>query len=200
LLIAPDRSRRLSRIVAILLEGERLAARVSAAQARLTRCPRMSRALGLQSAQEAEHAALAELLGRALPAPGATSPALVALRTLEYRIEGSLASGDLAGSLLGLQGVVEHLGETVLERLDPNRHGAPFLAPAHRRVLAQERGHVALGARWLAELEAELSEAALAEYVGLGDAVSAGVCEVLDVAPPSQGVEARVRAWIAGAS
>lgn len=200
MLIAPDRSRRLARIVAILLEGERLAARASAAQARLARCPRMSRALGLQSAQEAEHAALAERLGRALPAPGATSPALVALRALERRIEGSLASGDLAGSLLGLQGVVEHLGETVLERLDPRRHGVPFLGPVHRRVLAQERGHVVLGARWLAELGPGISEAALAEYVGLGSAVSTAVCELLDVAPPAQGLEARVRAWIAGAS
>ena len=125
MLIAPDRSRRLARIVAILLEGERLAARVSAAQARLARSPKMSRALGIQSAQEAEHAALAERLGRALPAPGATSPALEALRALEGRIDRSLASGDLAGSLLGLQGVVEHLGETVLERLDPCRQDFP---------------------------------------------------------------------------
>lgn len=196
LLIAPDHARRLARIIAVLGEGERLAARVSAAQARLARDPRMRQVLAAQAAQEAGHARLAEFLERALPSPVIpATPALAALRTLERQIERDLEAGDLAASVIGMQGVVEHLGETVLERLDPMRHGIPFLVPIHRKVLAQERAHVAFGRRWLATLGAPVRGDALASYVGLGGAVYTSVCELLDIPLALPAFEARVRCW-----
>lgn len=200
MLIAPDRARRLARLVRVLAAGEGLAARVAAAQSSRADRQQLQRALALQAEQETGHFRLAQRLCDALPEPQGCGPALAALARLERRIWRDLDAGALASSVVGLQGVVEHLGEALLERLDPARHGLPALGPLHRKILAQERGHLRLGAQWLRESVGAI-DASAQDYFALGEELGTSVCGLLDdmrVDPPAiwGGVRARLEGWL----
>lgn len=201
MLIAPDRARRLARLVRVLAAGEGLAARVAAAQSRRADRQQLRRALALQAEQETGHFQIAQRLCDALPEPQGCGPALAALARLERRIGRDLDAGALASSVVGLQGVVEHLGEALLERLDPARYGLTALGPLHRKILAQERGHLRLGAQWLRETIGAI-DASAQDYFALGEELGTSVCGLLDdmrVDAPAiwGGVRARLEGWLA---
>ena len=84
--------------------------------------------------------------------------------------------------MLGLQGVVEHLGELLLESLGAYQHPAGVALHALRqKVLAQEQGHVALGMQCLRTLNHRRDHTgALARYQALGRASACQVAELLD--------------------
>lgn len=201
MLIAPDRTRRLARLVRVLAAGEGLAARVAAEQSRRAGRERLRCALALQAEQETGHFRIAQRLCDALPEPQACGPALATLAQIERRIERDFAAGALASTAVGLQGVVEHLGEVLLEKLEPARHGLPGLELLHRKILAQERGHLRLGAQWLREA-AGATDTGACEYFALGEKLSSEVCALLDdmrVDSPAiwGGVRARLEGWLA---
>lgn len=146
---AHGRERALPRIVALVVAGERLAARVSQAQAELAPRADLARALSAQARQERHHVRLAEGLAQWSGEDRAgAQAALRELESLGALLEQDIGAGRFADSLCGLQGVLDPLGEAMLEHLAKSRHpAARVLAPVARLVLAQERGHHALGAK-----------------------------------------------------
>lgn len=175
-----------------------LAARTAAAQTRMAPLPWMRRALATQAGQERQHALIARAALQVVGTNWATPDVTAALAA---RLQRDLESGDLAASLIGLQGVVEHLGEALLEFLGTHEHptGA-LLHPLRCHVLAQEQGHVALGARCLAALDAPQNADAYAEYCELGRALAGQVANLLDDARLDgdafwRDVQARLAAW-----
>ena len=196
---------KLSRLLAVLRGGEELAAHVALRQSQIASAPWMSRALCMQAAQERGHAAIVNAALRLVAARQRTPDVTLALRR---RIDRDLDAGNLAASILGLQGVIEHMGEALLELLGRHQHPAGVLLHALRKkVLAQEHGHVLLGARCLQALRVNPAEnrnddapAALDEYRALGRATALQVAALLDDARLDAGafwtdVDARLSAW-----
>jgi hypothetical protein len=190
-------SRKLARLLGVLESGEMLAARVAWRQARQAPMPWMTRALTVQAAQERGHAAMAAAAAKLIDSR-APRPAMLA--AIARQLEHDLDHGRLANSLLGLQGVVEHLGEALLEVLGERSHPAGALLHALRgKVLAQERGHVRLGARCLQTL-GRGDHAVLDGYRALGRVVAHEVaCVVDDTRFDAQvywtNVDQRLSAW-----
>ena len=131
---------KLARLLEVLRSGETLAAQTAWRQSQLAHLPWMVRALRVQAAQERGHAAMATaaltLVGTGLRAPDAA-------RELRQQLNHDLDHGNLAASMLGLQGVVEHLGEALLESLGRYAHPAGTVRPRARRVQVAD----GLGAR-----------------------------------------------------
>lgn len=195
-------SRKLARLLGVLESGERLAAHVAWRQARQAPTLWMARALTVQAAQERGHAAMAATAARLIDSR-APRPAM--LEPIARQLEHDLDRGCLAHTLLGLQGVVEHLGEVLLEVLGERQHPAGAVLHALRtRVLAQERGHVRLGARCLQTLR-HPDRAVLDGYRALGAKAAHEVACLVDDARFDANaywadVDQRLTAWHARAS
>lgn len=195
-------SRKLARLLGVLESGERLAARVAWRQARQAPQLWMARALTVQAAQERGHATMAATAARLIDSR-APRPAM--MDPIARQLEHDLDRGCLAHSLLGLQGVVEHLGEVLLEVLGERQHPAGTVLHALRaRVLAQERGHVRLGARCLQTL-GHADSAVLDAYRALGREVAHDVASLVDDARFDAHaywaeIEQRLAAWHARAA
>ena len=196
---------RLSRLLEVLRGGEELAAHVALRQSQIAPAPWMSRALCIQAAQERSHAAM---VTAALTLVATKQRAPDVTLALRRRINHDLDAGNLAASIVGLQGVIEHLGEALLELLGRHQHPAGVLLHALRKkVLAQEHGHVLLGARCLQTLGVNRVEnrnddalAALEDYRAIGRATALQVAALLDDARLDAGafwtaVDARLSAW-----
>ncbi len=197
-----DRARRVAQLIEVMRQGEILAAQTALRQSRIAPLPWMRRALEIQAAQERSHVALATVAAgiAGFTHPRGAVPDLIV--PLRLRLERDLDAGNLAASLLGLQGVIEHLGETLLEQL--GRHAHPAGAVLHalrRKVLAQEYGHVQLGARCLQALAPGTEQAdALHAYRALGRDAALQVTGLLDDARLDaaafwRGVEQRLEDW-----
>ncbi len=175
------RNDRLGRLLRVLHHGEVLAAQIALRQSHIAPVPWMRRALRVQAAQERGHALIADMALRLAGEPACTPDTTRALRR---QLEHDLDAGALAASMLGLQGVVEHLGEALLDALGASPHPAgAVLHVLRRKVLAQERGHVQLGARCLRALAHDGSPGhtvAFDAYRGLGHAVADDVASLLD--------------------
>ena len=125
---------------------------------------------------------------------------------LRKRLTLDLNASRLSNSMLGLQGVVEHLGEALLEALGAHPHPAGLVLHAIRgKILAQERGHALLGARCLQTLGASPHRLeAIEEYRALGQSTAHSVATLLDDARLNANVfwtkvEARLADWHAQA-
>lgn len=173
-------SRKLAHLLGVLECGERLAARVAWRQAQHAPAPWMKRALAVQAAQERGHAAMAAAAAKLIDSRAPRAAMLEPLQPIARQLEHDLDHGRLAHTMLGLQGVVEHLGEVLLENLGERAHPAGTLLHALRvRVLAQERGHVRLGARCLQTL-GDADGAALDTYRALGRAAAYEVAALVN--------------------
>ncbi len=171
-------AQKLARLIEVLRGGEALAASTAARQACLAPARWMQRALTVQAAQERHHAAIA---GSALLIIGAQAGMPDVTAALRKRLDHDLDAGNLLASFAGLQGVVEHLGEALLHQLGTYAHPAGALLHRLRlQVLAQERGHVLLGARCRAALTAPRNDDTLAAYCALGRATAVDVAALLD--------------------
>lgn len=192
-----DARLKFSRLIGVLCAGEELAARVALSQSRLAPEPWMRRALEAQARQERGHTRAAAGVATLVGGRG-RAPAVFAL--LGVRLEADLEAGNLAGSLIGLQGVVEHLGETLLERLGHHTHpGGALLHPLREHILAQEHGHARLGARCLVALTVTGQDQAVADYAGLGLETARAVADLLeDTRVDADGFWREVAARLAG--
>lgn len=150
--IESGRDLRIARLFNVLWHGERIACAIAMRQARVCREPKARRFFALQATQEALHATVFHAAATLLAPRGRSlrTPAIAALDDYRRRLDDDLAAGDLTGSVIGLQVVLEGLGDVVLKRLNPelNRHGARF-APWQQLLLAQEDSHHAFGCRWI---------------------------------------------------
>ncbi len=173
-----DAGLKFSRLVGALRAGEELAARVALGQSRLAPEPWMRRALQAQARQEQRHAFFAATVETMVGAAPRNPPVL---GPLGDRLETDLKAGNFAASVLGLQGVLEHLGEALLERLGRHPHPAgTLLHELRERVLAQERGHTRLGGRCLAAIGTGNQKQTIADYEGLGLETARAVAGLLD--------------------
>ena len=195
---------KLARLLEVLRAGEALAADVAKRQSQLAHTDWMARALQVQAAQERGHAAMAAAALKLADLRGARAGMPDVTARLRARIEHDLDAGNLAASLLGLQGVVEHLGEALLESLGRFDHPAGAILHALRvKVLAQEHGHVLLGARCLQALTPSggaLALDVLDEYRALGRDSAIQVTALLDDARLDadvfwRGVDTRLSDW-----
>ena len=170
---------KLARLLQVLRSGEQLAAQTALQQSQMATVPWMSRALAAQAAQERSHAAMA---ATALTFVGERHSAVDVMQLLHKRLGHDLDTGNLTDSVLGLQGVVEHLGEALLEVLGSHTHPAgPILHLLREKILRQERGHVLLGTRCLQTLKANTHQRdAIEEYRMLGQATATSVAALLD--------------------
>jgi hypothetical protein len=189
--------------VALVVAGERLAARVSAAQARLAPRADLARALAAQARQERHHVRLAEGLAQWSGEDRAgAQAALRELESLGALLAEDLGAGRFADSLCGLQGVLDPLGEAMLEHLAQSRHpAARVLAPVARRVLAQERGHHALGAKAFRQVGLAGSSAP-SRYAEIGSRLARRAAELQEGdeakgALAWQRVESKLSTWAA---
>ena len=173
---------RLAPLLWMLKFGEELSRDIALGQAGLAPTPQLQRVLGLQSRQEAMHAALFGAALRCCCAPGraAAPPRLIAaLDDFSARLRDDVAAGRLAASMIGLQCVLEGLAGAVLRPAQGElaRLGDRLL-PLRSFVLLQEEAHHRLGEVWLPRLtgrDAASAAAALAAtcrgYVASGDAI-----------------------------
>ncbi len=153
IVIGAGRSVRIARLFDVLWHGERIARDVAARQALICGETKAQRFFAMQSAQESLHAATFRAACAVLTPRTHTlqSPAVTALSEYRRHLEHDLASGHLAGSIVGLQIVLEGLGALTLSRMNLalSRHGPRFAA--FKRLLEhQEDSHHAFGCRWLA--------------------------------------------------
>lgn len=172
--IGADGNTRIARLFHALWHGECIARDAAAWQARICGEPKLQRFFALQATQEALHATVFHAAATLLAPRGRSlrTPAIVVLDDYRRRLDDDLAAGDLAGSVVGLQVVLEGLGDVVLKRLNPelNRHGARF-APWQKLLLAQEDIHHAFGCRWVKRCSAAALPALAAsarDYLSLG--------------------------------
>lgn len=186
-------------LLAVLGSGEALAAQTAWCPSQLAHLPWVAHALRAQAAQERGHAAMATA-ALALVGTGTRTPDIA--HELRQHLNRNLDSGSLAASMLGLQGVVEHLGEALLESLGSYTHPAATLLHALRvKVVAQGHSHVLLGARCLQALGTQTHNTeTLEQYRALGLSDATQVATLFDDARFDAGllwanVDARLTDW-----
>jgi hypothetical protein len=163
----PNHDTRLARLLGAIARGEQLAHRTAARQAGLVGLAAMRRALETQARQEHVHATSFAAAALLFDSRGgrASTPLDLAFDAYARELDADLAAGRLAASLVGLQGVLEGLGEALLTRLDAASEPRTAAFDALRRRFArQEHAHQAIGARCLRALGTGAPE--LREFAG----------------------------------
>lgn len=206
--VLPGREARVAEVLRAMARGEEIAARAAAGQAALVTREPLARALLVQARHERVHAAAFAAAARLSDARErhAMTPLDSVLDQFGRAVDADLAAGRLAATAIAVQGVLEGLGETMLVHMagGATRRGAMF-ATLHRRFLAHERAHHALGRRLLHStgLAADAgSIRAAAHYADLGTAMLAAgaeLCAALGPDPESfaQSFRAELVAWMA---
>jgi hypothetical protein len=168
--IGTDLKGQIARLFQVLIAGERLAQECAHRQAVMAPDRKMRHFLATQAKQEGFHAQVFQRAASALAARAKTfdSPALSAIKHFRERLFADLDSGNLAGSVVGMQVVLEGMGTVVLKEMDMalSRHGDRFVR-LRRTFLQQEQAHHAFGLRSLERLCAD-------EHVALPPLVMAG--------------------------
>lgn len=153
--IAPGRQQALlARLFGLLAAGERLAQHLARLQMRLAPTRREARFLRAQVRQEQLHAGVFELAQRRLT--DEPEPLDVLYEPFRQQVQRAAAVGDYYECIVATQVVLEHVGESLLRRLDVGmeRRGAG-LRRLRRLFLAQESAHHAFGQRVLREALAD---------------------------------------------
>ncbi len=181
----PSRDDRTARLLRAIVRGERLAQRTAARQAQRAPLPILRRMLAAQARHEHVHAVAFAAAARVFDARerSATTPLDRAFDSFARQLDRDVAHGPLAASFVGLQGVLEGLGEALMRQLDAasDTRTAGFDA-LRRRFMLQEQGHQALGARCLRTLQDDDAVRAAGDcYRDMGEALirtgAAAFCE-----------------------
>ena len=143
----------IARLLATILEAERLAWECAARQAPLAAALHQGRFLRAQTRQEAVHAAVVRASLFAIEPGGRriATPAEAALGAYRRRLDRDLCEANLLGSVIGMQIVFEGLGSFVIGRMNLalSGHGERY-GPARRLLARQEDSHHAFGTQVLA--------------------------------------------------
>lgn len=149
-IVEPDRRQALAGLFGLLAAGERLAHSVALLQSQLAPTRREARFFRTQARQEHLHAAVFELAQHRLAvASGRVDDPYHSFR---QRVEQAASAGAYYESIVATQVILEHVGESLLCRLDAGieRRGGG-LRRLRRLFLAQENAHHAFGRRVLRE-------------------------------------------------
>jgi hypothetical protein len=151
MLVRPDETIPIARLLMFLEHGERMAQACAAKQAMVVDDAGARRFLQSQTRQEAMHAcvfrgAIAWLAPRHL----GDVPFLPALEEYRQKLDDALARGDLDETFLAEQIILEGLGEAILNRIEAGlaKRDAPFRR-LRRILLHQEEAHHAFGERMI---------------------------------------------------
>jgi 1,2-phenylacetyl-CoA epoxidase catalytic subunit len=156
--IGTDLKGQLAHLFQVLVAGERLAQECAQRQALLAPERKTRSFLLTQAQQEGLHAWVFQRAASALAPRGSVgdSPALRAMFHYRERLFADLDRGNLAGSLVGMQVVLEGVGARVLKEMDAElRRRGDRHAALRRRLLLQEDAHHAFGLRCIQRLCAE---------------------------------------------
>lgn len=134
--------------------GEALARDIARAQAAIAPTPRLARALGHQSLQEALHSKLFRAALQCIPGQHSCPPRIArSLAAYRSRLEADIRAGNLLGSMIGLQFVFEGLGPLALQPpAGPLAAVCDRLVPLRWLILRQEEAHHRMGLHWTARL------------------------------------------------
>lgn len=154
MLIAADEKGQIARLFSFLMKGEQLAVDCAVAQARIFPDKPRRQFFANQSRQERFHAQVfrigISMLESKTPARAAGSDAMDDYRKL---LGEALSRGDCMESLLGMQVILEGLGDLTLQRLSAGftSRGVGF-DRVRRVILGQEHAHHGFGIRQLERL------------------------------------------------
>ena len=152
----------LAHLFQVLVAGERLAQECALRQLHLAPERNTRSFLAAQARQEGLHAWVFHSAASALAPRGSSSdsPALCAMHRYRERLLVDLDSGNLAGSLVGMQVVLEGVGAMVLKEMDTElRRRGDRYAVLRRGLLLQEDAHHAFGLRCIEHLCVETPDA-----------------------------------------
>lgn len=148
--IGADEKKHIARYLKFLLCGERIAHNCSARQAKLCDDKQMRRFLLKQSRQEKFHAMTFRSGILFLAPKGVNAPAQKHTKIYGALLDEAIANHDLLSSVIGLQVILEGMGEVALSRLDfgMKQRDAGF-QKLRRAILAQEDAHHEFGLQYL---------------------------------------------------
>lgn len=154
MLIAADERKQIASLFSFLMQGEHLAMDCARWQAKIFSDPHSRRFLVNQAKQENFHAKVFKA-GIGLLAPKGAGEVLAQRPMREYRrlLEEALERGDCMESLLGMQVILEGLGDVTLDRISAGfpARGAGFQRVRHL-ILGQEDAHHEFGIKRLHQL------------------------------------------------
>ncbi|HZQ62669.1 MAG TPA: hypothetical protein VFC24_15050 [Casimicrobiaceae bacterium] len=172
---------RLALFFGSLEQAEQISCLTATAQAALVCDARVQRGLSLQARHEARHAQVFGAAATALSFGTRTaSPLGGALQAYAFALQRDLRARNLAGSLIGLQGMLEGLGMVALSPpCTPLARAASCVVPLRAAMLKQEELHHAHGMKVLASAlrsDARCARAAV-EALDRYGALSAAIVE-----------------------
>ena len=148
--IGADEKKHIARYLKFLLCCEKIAHRCSARQAKLCEDRQMKRFLLKQSRQEKFHAITFQSGILFLAPKGVNAPAQKQTRTYDALLDEAIKNQDLLSSVIGLQVILEGMGEIALARLDSGmKQRDAGLQKLRRAILAQEDAHHDFGLQYL---------------------------------------------------
>lgn len=165
--LLPTKNRQLARLFDFLLQGEQLAYDCAGAQAGLFDDRASRNFLANQARQEKFHYLVFKSgIGILAPKGISGTPGKPEMQAYRQLLEAALRRGDRAESLLGMQVLLEGLGDVTLGHICSGfgQHGLDFMYRRVRHLVAgQEDAHHSFGLRRLQSL---LREAPAAEAMG----------------------------------
>ena len=148
--IGADEKKHIARYLKFLLCGERIAHSCSARQAKLCDDKQMKQFLLKQSRQEKFHAMTFQSGILFLAPKGVNTPAKKHTEIYSALLDEAIANHDLLSSVIGLQVILEGMGEVALSRLDFGmKQRDAGLQKLRRAILAQEDAHHDFGLQYL---------------------------------------------------
>ena len=148
--IGSDEKKHIARFLGFLLSGEKIAHRCSARQARLCDDVTMKRFLLKQSRQEKFHAITFQSAILWLAPKGVSKPAEKQMQQYESILTAATDNNDLFNSIVGLQVILEGMGDITLSHLDTGiRQRSIGYQKIRRAILAQEDSHHEFGVSYL---------------------------------------------------
>lgn len=148
--IGADEKKHIARYLKFLLRCERIAHSCSARQAKLCHDKQMKQFLLKQSRQEKFHAMTFQSGILFLAPKGVNAPAQKHTKIYEALLDEAIARDDLLSSVIGLQVILEGMGEIALSRLDFGmKQRDAGLHKLRRAILAQEDAHHDFGLQYL---------------------------------------------------
>lgn len=148
--IGAEEKKHIARFLSFLLSGEKIAHRCSAEQARICEDGPTKRFLRTQSRQEKFHAATFQSAILCLTPKGVSNPAKSQLQQYESLLNEATKKHDLYTSIVGLQVVLEGMGEIALSHFDRGiRNRGNGYQKIRSAILSQEDSHHIFGLDFL---------------------------------------------------
>ncbi len=154
MLLATEERKQIARLFNFLLQGEILAFDCATQQSKLFEDQVSRRFLKAQARQEATHAKIFKA-GIGILAPRGIGDPIANSQMLQYRrlLQSSLDKGDRAASLLGMQIILEGLGDITLNRIRKGFHSRGLTFRRVRQlIVGQEDAHHTFGVRCFQKL------------------------------------------------